>query len=145
MKIIFDSEEQKKRMLMCLAGILEPCPSDFDLNDESLGDCHPGNRDQCFECWKRCGLDMEVRTDNHDTDSLDTLIYSLLAKQSLNSIKFCEEILDQVAKLEYLLNMSLSEIVSKVSAGYSLQPGPSVKASMSLSEVLSILAEKEKK
>ena len=61
MKIIFDSEEQKKKMLMVLSGSDEMCPSDFGFNDEDPFECEPDNPTYCFECWKRCGLEMEVK------------------------------------------------------------------------------------
>ena len=58
MKIIFDSEEQKKLVLTAL--LRKTCPNDVgfknsDLDDE--GDCIARN---CLECWSDCGIEMEI-------------------------------------------------------------------------------------
>lgn len=55
MKIIFDSEEQKAEFEYMMGGC---CPSILGLK----GDCdHNIYKTECDTCWKRCGLEMEIR------------------------------------------------------------------------------------
>lgn len=58
MKIIFDSEEQKNAMM----GLLEDdyCPNNIFLEDVG---CNYGNslRNDCENCWKNCGIEVEVK------------------------------------------------------------------------------------
>ena len=53
MKIIFDSEEQKENFMADL------CPDDVcdALHAKSSDFCYG----LCSECWKNCGIEMEVK------------------------------------------------------------------------------------
>ena len=58
MKIIFDSEEQKKALMDELTGCY--CPSAFYLGERC--DMVDEYTDKyCKECWKNCGLEVEVK------------------------------------------------------------------------------------
>ena len=60
MKIIFDSEEQKKKFMDCLMKSI--CPSALDLDDrENSEDCGPNFDTECVDCWEHCGLEIEVK------------------------------------------------------------------------------------
>lgn len=57
MKIIFDSEEQKDALMGLLAD--DYCPACLFLKETG---CELGSSDDdCDECWKNCGIEMEVK------------------------------------------------------------------------------------
>ena len=55
MKIIFDSEEQKENFARHI--FADHCPTLFGLN----GSCC--DFEECDECWKNCGLEVEVKNE----------------------------------------------------------------------------------
>ena len=55
MKIIFDSEEQKNQVVGFLKH--DYCPSEFGFRDACDDDY------TCYECWEKCGIEMEVKSD----------------------------------------------------------------------------------
>lgn len=59
MKIIFDSEEQMDRFCKFLADF--GCPNDVDLGNvsDNINDCERCGL--CSDCWKDCGIEMEVK------------------------------------------------------------------------------------
>lgn len=57
MKIIFDSEEQKDALMGLLAD--DYCPNCLFLKDDDRI-CGKSDID-CDECWKNCGIEMEVK------------------------------------------------------------------------------------
>lgn len=62
MKIIFDSEEQKESFKSLIDGC---CPMRFGLKGkcfDSSDGWHISDED-CDECWKRCGLEVEVKNE----------------------------------------------------------------------------------
>lgn len=56
MKIVFESEEEKDKILDILSN-LDICPSDLGFNE--LDRCRVD--DLCRECWKSSGLEIEVQ------------------------------------------------------------------------------------
>lgn len=58
MKIIFDSENQKKEFMECIA--IDYCPSSFGLKDKYDINCH-NSEERCRRCWRRA-IEMEVRS-----------------------------------------------------------------------------------
>lgn len=61
MKIIFDSEEQKRQFIKLALGdiMTDFCPGCLGLNESYIG-CM-GNTGKCEECWDESGLEMEVK------------------------------------------------------------------------------------
>ena len=58
MKIIFDSEEQKK-LFIDTAGF---CPCHIDFNNVPDDECWAiGTREQCYRCWEQSGIEIEVK------------------------------------------------------------------------------------
>lgn len=62
MKIIFDSEEQKKNFLKVLGDAMNKCPSYCGFMELSSNDCTPATKDNCSKCWEQCGIEMEVKS-----------------------------------------------------------------------------------
>jgi hypothetical protein len=61
MKIIFDNEKQKEKILTAI--LRETCPREVgfaDSDKDEDGCCIAKN---CMECWKNCGIEMEVKND----------------------------------------------------------------------------------
>ena len=74
MKIIFDSEEERDKFLMGMAHWDHVCPSDFGLKDIQTSKCEDCDTPSCEECWKECGLDIEVtRTINGYIERIITI------------------------------------------------------------------------
>lgn len=57
MKIIFDSEEQKKAFFEYV--VVDYCPSIFGLDRKDV--C---NGYLCDDCWEKCGIELEVKNEN---------------------------------------------------------------------------------
>ena len=63
MKIIFESEEEK-RLFMA-----DGCPDDIPLITYALCDTDPDSKKGvCEECWRKCGVILEVDDDPGDPD-----------------------------------------------------------------------------
>ena len=58
MKIIFDNEEQKDKILKCLAQVA--CPSRVGLIDSDRDEDDVCLAYGCDECWANCGIEVEV-------------------------------------------------------------------------------------
>ena len=54
MKIIFDSEDQMEQFMKLMSE--DYCPNVLYLEDH----CNGASRIQCDECWRNCGIEMEV-------------------------------------------------------------------------------------
>ena len=62
MKIIFDSERQMMEFFCALGQ--DNCPGDFINIDEIRGGLRARYccvEEPCWECWKNCGIEVEVR------------------------------------------------------------------------------------
>lgn len=60
MKIIFDSEEEKRQCLQ------HRCPSDFKYGESEKCEYEIGEGGfSCDDCWRECSIEMEVRNDSN--------------------------------------------------------------------------------
>lgn len=60
MKIIFDSEEQRKKFFQLVPAMC--CPFELELHQKqkNILDCEQ----TCCECWMLAGIDVEVKEEN---------------------------------------------------------------------------------
>ena len=58
MKIIFDSEEEKRSFIKTAL-----CPSMMGFDDENEDECMSNTLDACIRCWENSGMEIEVRSD----------------------------------------------------------------------------------
>ena len=58
MKIVFDSEEEKRSFIKTVL-----CPSMMGFDDVNEDECWRNTLDACILCWENSGIEIEVRSD----------------------------------------------------------------------------------